>query len=297
MTGASGFLGQVIINNLLKGNHDICSVGRSNNAGLKIDLRESFSLTESFDVVLHAAGKAHSIPNTSDEVKAFWDVNVLGTQNLLKALEQHPPKRFVFISSVSVYGKIKGHLLNEDSQLMAIDPYGHSKIRAELEIINWCNRFNVIYTILRLPLIFGENPPGNLKAMINGIKRGYYFNISGGVARKSIVRGEDVAHFILPASEVGGIYNLTDGMHPNFYELSYYISKLIGRNSNIWNLPFCLAKFLAKFGDILGPKFPFNSVKLVKITSELTFDDSKARQSFGWNPTPVIHIFPELKKY
>ncbi len=287
MTGSSGFLGQVIINNLLKGNHDICSVGRSNNAGLKIDLRESFSLTESSDVVLHAAGKAHSVPKTPAEAQAFWDVNVIGTRNLLKALEENPPKRFVFISSVAVYGKSQGHLLNEQTPVLAVDPYGQSKIQAEAEIIDWCRRFDVTCTILRLPLIYGENPPGNLNSMIQGIKKGYYFNIAGGQARKSMVRAEDVARFILPASEVGGIYHLTDGQHPNFFELSHKIGKAFGRN-RIPNMPLGIAKVIAKIGDVLGPWFPLNSDKLSKITSELTFDDSLARQNFGCDPKPVL---------
>ncbi len=170
---------------------------------------------------------------------------------------------------------------------MTVDPYGQSKIQAEAEIIDWCRRFDITCTILRLPLIYGENPPGNLKAMIQGIKKGYYFNIAGGQARKSMVRAEDVARFILPASEVGGIYHLTDGQHPSFQELSQLIGQAYGRNW-IPNMPLGLAKIIAKVGDILGPWFPLNSDKLLKITSELTFDDSLARRNFGWNPQPII---------
>ncbi|MBC7915293.1 MAG: hypothetical protein H7Y07_14350 [Pyrinomonadaceae bacterium] len=44
-------------------------------------------------------------------------------------------------------------------------------------------------------------------------------------------------------------------------------------------------------GDILGKRAPINSVKLKKITSDLTFDDSKAREILGWNPTPVLKGF------
>ncbi len=285
--GSSGFLGQTIKNYLLKDNHVIHTAGRTSQSSQQIDLLKSFQLPTSFDVVLHAAGKAHSVPKTPEEAQAFWDVNVIGTRNLLKALEEHPPQRFVFISSVAVYGKSQGHLLNEQTPVLAIDPYGQSKIQAEAEIIDWCRRFDVTCTILRLPLIYGENPPGNLKAMILGINKGYYFNIAGGQARKSMVRAEDVARFILPASEVGGIYHLTDGQHPSFQELSQAIGKAHGRNW-IPNMPLALAKIIAKVGDIVGPWFPLNSDKLLKITSELTFDDSLARRNFGWNPQPII---------
>jgi nucleoside-diphosphate-sugar epimerase len=138
--------------------------------------------------------------------------------------------------------------------------------------------------------VVGENPPGNLKAMIYGIKKGYYFNISGSAARKSMVLASDVAKFILKAAEVGGLYNLTDGYHPNFNELSHCIAKQINRNY-LPNMPIFFAKILAFIGDAVGQKFPINTNNLNKISSTLTFDDSKAREAFGWNPTPVLKGF------
>jgi nucleoside-diphosphate-sugar epimerase len=141
-----------------------------------------------------------------------------------------------------------------------------------------------------LPLVVGENPPGNLGAMIRGIKIGYYFNIAGGNANKSMVLATDVAKFILKAAEKGGIYNLTDGQHPTFNELSKNIARKMGK-SYVPNLPKLFAYILAKFGDHLGNKFPINSDKFLKITSTLTFDDNEARMAFGWNPSPVLDCF------
>ena len=57
------------------------------------------------------------------------------------------------------------------------------------------------------------------------------------------------------------------------------------------NLPRFAAVILAKIGDLIGNSFPINSNKLSKITSTLTFDDSKARLAFGWEPTPVSEGF------
>jgi nucleoside-diphosphate-sugar epimerase len=286
LTGSSGFLGQVLTQFLAKEN-TVETLGRNPSNDIQVDLSKAFELIASFDCVIHAAGKAHLVPRSEEEKQTFWEVNVIGTRNLLKALEGHPPLRFVYISSVAVYGKPAGRLLNEQTPLLPMDPYGQSKIQAEAEIIQWCHRYDVICTILRLPLIYGENPPGNLRALMQGIKNGYYFNIAGGKARKSMVRAADIARFILPASELGGIYHLTDGYHPTFHELSHAIGKSMGRN---WvpNMPLSLARILAKMGDIVGPFFPLNSDKLQKITSELTFDDSLARAKFGWNPQSVL---------
>jgi nucleoside-diphosphate-sugar epimerase len=126
--------------------------------------------------------------------------------------------------------------------------------------------------------------------MIRGIKRGYYFNIGGGRAQKSMVLAEDVANQIIKISEIGGVYNLSDGYHPNFNELSRLIASQLGVR-RIPNISYFLAKVFAIVGDVLGKKIPFDSDKLKKITANLTFDDSKARATFGWNPTPVLKGF------
>jgi len=288
LTGASGFLGKTIQKVL--SNYQLVLVGRS-DADVMVDLTKQVPILPVCDIVVHAAGKAHSIPYNDKERQFFFDVNVTGTVNLLKGLESSGlPKAFVFISSVAVYGLKNGYQITDDAPLVANDPYGKSKIEAEHLVLLWCEKHNVICTILRLPLIAGPNPPGNLKAMINGIKKGYYFNIAGGEARKSIVLVEDVAKIIPVAANIGGIYNLTDGYHPSFSELSQVIAKQLGK-SNPLNVPIWLAKIMAKAGEFIGAKAPINSDKLNKILSTLTFDDSKAREAFGWNPTSVLNGF------
>jgi nucleoside-diphosphate-sugar epimerase len=289
LTGSNGFLGSYISKYFRNSAHEITTLSRS-NADLNLDLNKITQFIDgSFDLVIHAAGKAHFVPKTIEDAKTFLDINVTGTRNFLMALESQPPQRFVFISSVAVYGRSSGVLLDTNTPILAVDPYGISKIQAEANVLDWCQRHKVICTILRLPLVFGNNPPGNLKSMIKGIKKGYYFNIAGGKARKSMVRAEDIARFILPASEVGGIYHLTDGCHPSFKEFSHFIGVSLGR-SWIPDMPLWLANIVAKIGDKLGSSFPLNSEKLVKITSELTFDDSLAKSKFGWAPKPVVNL-------
>jgi nucleoside-diphosphate-sugar epimerase len=290
ITGSSGFLGKHI-SNVFNSNDKVYSLARA-NAYFNIYLEKSTPKFEKiFDLVIHAAGKAHMIPKSESEKQEFFDVNVLGTNNLLQGLTNSSiPKYFIFISSVAVYGRDFGINLDENTSLSATDSYGLSKIEAERNILDWCQQHNVVCTILRLPLIVGSNPPGNLGSMLKGIQKGYYFNIAGGKAKKSMVLAEDVARFILKVAEIGGIYNLTDGYHPSFAELSNHISIQLGKGKPM-NLPIWLAKIIANFGDLLGSKAPLNTNKLNKITSDLTFDDSKAREAFGWAPTPVLEGF------
>jgi nucleoside-diphosphate-sugar epimerase len=288
ITGSTGFLGSLIVNN--NADEIIFTLNRYKGQFM-CDLASSIpNFNSDFDIVIHNAGKAHSIPKKEDEKRSFFLVNVQGTKNLLKGLETKIPKQFVFISSVSVYGLEYGLNIDEKTLLKAKDPYGLSKIQAEQLSLDWCKKHNVICTILRLPLLIGNNPPGNLGAMIEGIQKGYYFNISGCKVKKSMVLAEDIAKSILGVAEIGGIYNLTDGYHPSIEELSNHISIQLGKGEPM-KMQLWLARALAKFGDYLGNKAPFNTIKLNKITSDLTFDDAKAREAFGWNPKPVLEGF------
>ena len=287
ITGASGFLGNLLVIHLGK-KYSVFGLSRS-SGNFKICLKNQVpDFKNDFDLVIHAAGKAHSNLKSEEDKLSYYNVNVKGTQNLLLGLEKtRLPSKFIFVSSVAVYGLIEGIDITENEPLLAQDSYGKSKIEAEYLVQEWCNQHNIICTILRLPLIVGSNPKGNLKQMIDAIKKGFYFNVAGGNARKSMVLADDVIKVISQVAEIGGIYNLTDGYHPSFYELSKLISKQTNKPLPK-NMPFWLSQLFAKIGDILGEKFPINSMKLKKITSNLIFDDTKARLKFGWKPTPVL---------
>lgn len=289
LTGASGFLGKHIAAYFKA--EELITIGRSEGTVIA-DLGKDIPVLPVADLVIHAAGKAHVVPKSEAEEQDFYAVNVQGTKNLLNALESvaHLPAYFVFISSIAVYGKETGNLINEDAPLAATDPYGKTKIIAEKLITEWCNQHQVKCAILRLPLIAGANPPGNLRSMISGIKKGYYFNIAGGKARKSMVLASSVPAVILPAAAEGGIYNLTDGCHPSFAELSAVIAMQLDKSKPI-SVPEWLGEIFAFMGNFLGEKSLFNTKKYKKMINDLTFDDSRARRVIAWNPLKVTDDF------
>lgn len=287
VTGANGFLGKAIIKEL-ENNNNLNSLSKT-SGDYQVSLDNDIpNFKKKFDLVIHAAGKAHCISKNELEKREFHKVNVVGTENLLKGLQNTGlPQQFVFISSVSVYGQQFGIGISEEHSLKAKDAYGLSKVEAEKKVKDWCEKYNVICTILRLPLLVGKNPPGNLGAMVKAIEKGYYFNIGGGKAQKSMVLVEDVALIMLKVASVGGTYNLTDGYHPSFHELSTAISEQ--KNKNLpFNLPIFIAKIMGLIGDSMAGKAPINSMKLKKIISDLTFDDNKATESLGWKPQRVL---------
>ena len=176
------------------------------------------------------------------------------------------------------------------SESLGVLPYALSKIQAEQYLQEWCNKHHVTLGIIRPSLIAGPNPPGNLGAMINGIRNGKYFSIAGGRARKSVLMVQDIANLIPLLAEQGGIYNVCDTYQPTFRELESVICRQLGKSMPL-SIPYWLAKSMAVVGDCLGSKAPINSLKLNKITKSLTFSNEKAMRELGWKPMNVLENF------
>lgn len=290
-TGSSGFLGREVYP-LLQENYNIATMGLLEQDDYIVNLaKEMPILQEKYDVVFHAAGKAHSIPKTEAEKRIFYDVNLQGTKNLCAALEEVGiPRAFIFISTVAVYGCDYGDNINEEHPLTGNTPYAMSKRLAEEYLQKWCYENNVVLGIIRPSLIAGPNPPGNLGAMINGIRNGRYFGIAGSQARKSVLMVQDVAKLIPLLVEKGGIYNVCDSYQPTFRELETIICNQLDKPLPL-SIPYWIAKCMALVGDCLGKKAPINSLKLKKITRSLTFSNEKAIRELGWKPTNVLENF------
>ncbi len=287
-TGGTGFLGKNVMP-ILTQKYEVTTCGITPDDMIKANLaKEVPTLPEHYDVVLHACGKAHVVPKTEEEKQAFYDVNYQGTINLCSALEKAGlPKALVFISTVAVYGCEYGDLITEDHPLEGDSPYAESKIMAEKYLTDWCAKNGVVLGILRPSLLAGKNAPGNLGAMVNGIKKGFYMNIAGGKVVKSILMAEDIARLLPFLEEKGGVYNVCDTRQPSFGEISVSIANQLGKRNPL-SIPYWMAWGLAKVGDVIGDKAPINSYKLEKMTKSLTFSNEKARRELGWEPLDVL---------
>lgn len=287
-TGGTGFLGRNI-KPILDKQYTVTTIGIMDADMIKANFVTDIpSLPEKYDIVLHAAGKAHIYPKTEAERQAFYDVNLTGTKHLCEALEKvGVPKSFIFISTLNVYGDEPGNMCSEEERaLVGSSPYADSKIKAEQFLTEWCQKNHVILTILRPSLLIGRGAPGNLGAMVHGIKTGAYLSIAGGKARKSMLMVDDIAHLVPLAADKGGIYNVCDDHNPSFGELEATIAKQLGKRKPI-SIPYWMAKCLALIGDVFSI-FPINSQRLEKIVTQDTWSNEKAKRELGWQPMDVI---------
>jgi nucleoside-diphosphate-sugar epimerase len=284
LTGASGFLGKYVLAEFDSQNIQVDTVGRTAQNTFQCDFaKDRLELPSDalYDMVVHNAGKAHFVPQNEAEGKVFYDVNVGGTEKLLDAILslKSIPKCIVFVSTVAVYGVEVGESIDETHALLGVSPYAKSKIQAEKWIQDWCAVNSVNCVILRLPLVVGEQAPGNLGAMEKAIRKGYYFRLGTGNARRSMVNAVDVAKLIPSLIEMNGVYNLTDGLHRSFADMDTFLAQKHGKT--VKKIPVWMGKWAAKLGDLI-PGFPLNTYRLGKLEHSLTFNDDKARRELNW---------------
>lgn len=289
-TGGTGFLGRNVKPKLDQ-HYEVTTCGITPDDMIRANLaKEVPVLPHKFDIVLHACGKAHVVPKTEAEIQAFYDVNYTGTIHLCDALEiVGVPKALIFISTISVYGDVAGSNSTEETPLRGDSPYADSKIKAEQYLTGWCDKHGVTLGILRPSLLAGIGAPGNLGAMVNGIKTGKYLSIAGGKAKKSILLAEDIANLVPLVSDKGGVYNVCDDYYPSFSELEASIAKQLGKRKPM-SIPYWMAKCLALIGDVFN-SFPIDSSRLNKIVTSDTWSNEKAKRELGWKPMDVLENY------
>jgi UDP-glucose 4-epimerase len=117
-------------------------------------------LLEGVDYVVHLAGIAHT---GSGVPAAEYDrVNHQATAALADAARRAGVKRVVFISTIRAQtGPSADHVLTEDETPQPTDPYGHSKLAAEVALAE----SGVAFTVLRPVLVYGPGVKGNLRTL------------------------------------------------------------------------------------------------------------------------------------
>ncbi len=283
LTGASGFLGSHFPRK-----KNIITLGTMPINNIQCDLSNNIPITlHNINKVVHMAGIAHINPKNKDEEKKFHEINYIGTLNLIKSLVNHNINQFIYISSVAVYGLNSGELINENHPLRPSTSYGKSKLETEKYLIDWADKRKINLLILRLPLVIGQNPPGNLGKMIDSIKNGKYIAIKNNKAKKSVVLASDVVKICLSTKEMNGIYNLADSTNPTFEELENFIAKKFNKKI-FFKIPSSILKYICLFGDKLPQSFPIKTSLYEKIVNPLTFDNKKALSELEWSPSNIF---------
>ena len=269
ITGASGFIGSFIVEEALRRGFETWAAMRKSSSKeylqderihfIELNLSSKEQLLEQlrphqFDYVVHAAGVTKCL-NKAD----FRRINTEGTKNLVDALLdlQMPLKRFVFLSSLSVFGAIKEQLpydeIREDDTPKPNTEYGRSKLEAEKYIDSIGSRLP--YIILRPTGVYGPREKDYFM-MAKSIKQ--HIDFAVGYQRQDItfVYVTDVVQAVflaLEKGETGRKYFLSDGQVYQSTTFSDLIHEELGRP---WWLritaPVWVLRVVTFFGEYIG---------------------------------------------
>lgn len=201
VTGANGFLGSAIINELIDGDLSVKSTDINENAIIdkvsyhQADILRPSTLSSAFDdigAVIHAAGLAHIFDKSKLYSNRFHEVNAEGTKNVIEIAAEKGIKRFILISSVSVYGGLS-YDNDENGICQPEGSYAESKLNAEQYAIQTARESGINLTILRLATLYGEGDPGNIARLIRVLDKGRFIWVGDGKNLKSLLHRKDAA--------------------------------------------------------------------------------------------------------
>ena len=285
VTGATGFVGQHLIEYLKLDGYNIKAIARKLIPGVDTVICDFFndSIPENtlkgIDVVFHLAGYAHDLKSESGIEQTYQKINVDITSKLLLLSVKNNVKKFIFVSSVKAGGVSRqGKCATEKSLSEPDGVYGKTKREAELKVLEAGRKFDIHVSILRPALIYGPKVKGNLQLMMQGIKKGWFPPLPDVGNKRSMIHVDDVVQALLLLVNIqqanGEIFIATDGRtysSRNIYETMCYV---LDKNIPNWSVPRLLFNVIARLSS--GFKY-----KIDKLLGDECYS-SKKLQSLGF---------------
>ncbi len=305
VTGGTGFIGSHLVEQLIKENIAVrCLIRETSNTNwlqsLDVefvygDLRDIESLhdvVKGVDTVFHLAGRSKG---SSD--KDFYESNVAGTMNLLKAIIQTGTKlrRFVFVSSLSASGPcLEDKPVSEDDECIPISPYGSSKLAAEEAIRVFDPQIPV--TIIRSPAVYGPRDIDFLP-LFRMVKRGIKPLIGWKESYVSFIFVNDLINGLFLATKskkaIGQTYFITSDRQVSWRDLENFIAKAQEKKAFTFHIPLGIAYLtsfiLEGFSKILGKSVNLTHYKIRELTQRYWLcSDNLAREELNYHPKVFI---------
>lgn len=291
LTGATGFIGSHLLEELIVKNYNInCLVRKRSNALPKeveqinihkfCESPKNHIKSNDVRTFIHVAGLTPSKTKglSPDD---YYEANVELTKKLANAAVKLGVRRFIFISSIGVCGAETKVAFTENSKPKPIDDYSKSKLKAEklLEEISASTNMEVV--IVRPPLVYGPNAPGNFGALLKLVSLGIPLPVGSLNNKKTLCGVNSLIDFIMTCivyeNSLNDTFLIGDAESVSTKELVQYIGEGIKRPVKSFPVPI---PFLNALGILTGKKKVIN-----KLSSSLEIDISKATRKLNWKPS------------
>jgi len=303
VTGASGFIGSILCNELKRQG---ATVRAMLHADVQGDWESSYicklgeeeipnHVMQGVEIIFHLAGRAHSLSDNINQEQLYFKTNVQGTLDLLKAAKTANVNKFIFFSSVKAMGEECDARLSESSNSMPLTMYGRSKLEAEEIVL--AGGFITAPTVLRLSMVYGDSDKGNLPKMIKAISMNRFPPLPKIHNKRSMIHVKDVVRAaILAASSQtssGEAYILCDGIDYSTRKLYEKICELMNKKVPAWTIPVSCLYFIAKIGDVLrlitNRRVFIDSDNLQKLIGNSYYSSNKIQSELGFSPKYTLY--------
>lgn len=231
-------------------------------------------------VVLLAAQHRDDVSPTS----LYYDVNVGGMENTLKAMEVNGIRRLVFFSSVAVYGLNKPNPAEDYSPKEPFNHYGKSKWKAEQVAEKWYSEhpdWNI--DIIRPTVIFGERNRGNVYNLLKQISAGKFLMVGKGQNCKSMAYVGNIVAFVKymidNITEGYNVFNYIDKPDMTMNELVPLVGTVLNKPIPSIHFPYWLGMMGGYCFDLLakitGKKLSISSVRVKKFCATTQYNAEK----------------------
>ena len=290
VTGASGFIGQSLCAELKRRCIDFIPIIRSKKKAPgaamvgNIDAATKWlSLLQDVGSVIHLAARVHVIrDSSSDPLAEFSSVNTEGTLNLARQAAQAGVRRFIFLSTIGVNGDstLRGKVFASTGTPTPHDPYSMSKYEAEIGLHSIAQSSGMEVVIIRPPLVYGTNAPGNFGKLTRVVAKGLPLPLGSINNRRSLVGIDNLVDFIVTCLEHPSAPNETflvsDGEDLSTPDLIRRMARAMNRPAHLFSVP---PGLLAITAALLG-----KSDLVRRLCGSLQVDISKSHDLLEWKP-------------
>jgi nucleoside-diphosphate-sugar epimerase len=292
VTGATGFVGRALLARLLAEGRTVRAAVRAPSPTLPPAIEQAAigdigpdtdwkPAVHGTDTVVHLAARVHMTGEAGRDLALFRAVNAAGSEALARAARDAGVRRFVLLSTTTVYGdRSPGRAFDESSPPAPASPYAQSKLEAERLLAAALAGSPTEPVILRPPLVYGPGAKGNFARLMGLVGKSLPLPLASVRNRRSLVYVGNLVDAIVrtmdhPAA-AGHTYVVSDGEDVSTPDLIARMAAALGRPTRLFAFPPVLLRLAGKLlgrGDEVG-----------RLLDDMVVDSSRIRIELHWRP-------------
>jgi nucleoside-diphosphate-sugar epimerase len=285
LTGASGFVGGVLSEELAKRGNEVVTVDRASLQRMLAG-EDTLDLLERCSAAIHLAGRAHVLRESEGDRDAAYRVaNRDTTVAFARACVRAGVQRFVFVSSIHVNGSASVRPFRRDDPPSPREPYAISKLQAEQGLWEVARQSGLEVVVVRPTLVYGPKAKANFLRLLKLAALPLPLPLAGVSGRRSLIGVWNLADLLIRCTDhpaaPGQTLLAADAEDIALPELIRTLAEGMGKRARLMHFP---EKLLRLGAGAVGMGHTFD-----KLAGTLLVDSTETRRLLDWKPPMTAH--------